>query len=103
VLPLQFSPLQNAMRVSFEVKAAQDKVENDFGEANLMLVRGEKGGSPAEWLRYQPPIGVWERRYVELSSCPDLGEVDAIRLGANPQGMRLTFWVRNIAVLKARQ
>ena len=103
VLQLPPGTLDGAMRASFEVKAAQDKVENDFGEANLMLVRGEKGGSPADWLRYQPPIGTWERRYVELSSCPDLGEVDAIRLGANPQGMRLTFWVRDISALRTRQ
>ena len=93
-------PLQGALRATFEVKTAQDKVENDFGDANFMLVRGKKGGSPGEWLNYTPPTGAWERRYVELSACPDLGEVDAIRLGANPRGMRLTFWVRNLAVLR---
>ena len=93
-------PLSDAVRVAFEVKTAQDKVENDFGESCLMLVRGEKGGSPGEWLSYSPPTGSWERRYVELSAAPDLWEVDAIRLGANPRGMRLVFWVRGIKVLK---
>ena len=100
VLQLPPGTLDGAMRASFEVKSAQDKIENDFGSANFMLVRGKKGGSPAEWLSYSSPIGTWERRYVELSACPNLGEVDAVRIGANPLGMRLTFWVRAIAVLK---
>lgn len=100
-LPAGGPNLEGALRVAFEVKTAQDKVENDFGECCLMLLRGEKGGSPAEWLRYFPPTGSWERRYAELSSVKDLHEVDAIRLGANPRGMHLTFWVKNIVVLKA--
>ena len=100
VLSLPPGTLDGAMRSSFEVKSAQDKIENDFGSAHFMLVRGKKGGSPAEWLTYSSPIGTWERRYVELSACPNLGEVDAVRIGANPCGMRLTFWVRNIAILK---
>ena len=100
VLSLPLGTLDGAMRASFEVKSAQDKIENDFGSAHFMLVRGKKGGSPAEWLTYSSPIGTWERRYVELSACPNLGEVDAVRIGANPSGMRLTFWVRNIVLLK---
>ena len=101
VLSLPPGTLDGAMRASFEVKSAQDKIENDFGSAHFMLVRGKKGGSPAEWLTYSPPIGTWERRYVELSACPNLGEVDAVRIGANPSGMRLTFWIRNLVLLKA--
>ena len=100
VLALPPGALDGALRASFEVKSAQDKIENNFGSANFMLVRGEKGGSSAEWLSYTPPVGTWERRYVELSACPNLGEVDAVRIGANPLGMRLTFWIRDIAVLK---
>ena len=65
-----------------------------------MLVRGEKGGSPGEWLSYSPPTGSWERRYVELSAARDLHEVDAIRIGANPRGMKMTFWIRNIEIMK---
>ena len=100
VLALSPGALDGATRASFEVKSAQDKIENNFGAANFMLVRGEKGGSSAEWLSYTPPVGTWERRYVELSACPNLGEVDAVRIGANPAGMRLTFWIRNLSILK---
>ncbi|MBQ7667261.1 MAG: hypothetical protein IJS46_04625 [Kiritimatiellae bacterium] len=99
-LPAAGQNLDGAVRVAFEVKTAQDKVENDFGECCLMLVRGEKGGSPGEWLSYSPPTGSWERRYVELSAERDLHEVDAIRIGANPRGMKMTFWIRNIEIMK---
>ncbi|MBR0055910.1 MAG: hypothetical protein IJP66_01145, partial [Kiritimatiellae bacterium] len=99
-LPKDGPNLSGALRVAFEVKTAQDKIENDFGASYLMLVRGEKGGSPDEWLSYSSPMGTWERRYAELSSVKDLHEVDAIRVGANPRGMKLTLWLRNLEILK---
>ena len=106
VLPLSLprESMKVALRVAFEVKTAQDKVENDFGRRYLMLVRGGKGGSSSDWFSYAAPSGSWERRYVELPSLAagDLSDVTAIRLGGNPNGMRLTFWVRNIAILKAK-
>ena len=106
ILPLALPRecMKGALRVTFEVKTAQDKVENDFGNRYLMLVRKGRGRSSPDWLPYAAPTGSWERRYVELPpfAVGDLSDVTAIRLGANPEGMRLTFWVRNIAILKAR-
>ena len=106
VLPLSLprESMKGVLRVAFEVKTAQDKVENDFGRRYLMLVRGDKGGSSSDWFSYAAPSGSWERRYVELPSLAagDLSDVTAIRLGGNPNGMRLTFWVRDIAILKAK-
>ena len=104
VLPLKLphDSLKGALRVSFEVKTAQDKVENDFGDRYLMLVRSGKSGASRNWFPYAAPTGSWERRYVELPpfAVGDLSDVCAIRLGANPRGMRLTFWVRDVKVLK---
>ena len=106
VLPLSLprESMKGVLRVAFEVKTAQDKVENDFGRRYLMLVRGNKGGSSSDWFSYAAPSGSWERRYVELPplSAGDLSDVTAIRLGGNPNGMRLTFWVRDIQMLKAK-
>ena len=104
-LALPRESLKGALRVSFEVKTAQDKVENDFGDRYLMLVRSGKSSASRGWFPYAAPTGAWERRYVELPpfAAGDLSDVSAIRLGANPRGMRLTFWVRGIAILKARQ
>ena len=104
LLPLELprESFECAWRVAFDVKTAQDKVENDFNNnaCHLMLVRGGKPESREDWLSYTPPTGSWERRYVELYTSPDLGEVEAIRLGANPLGMRLTFWIRDLVLLK---
>lgn len=106
-LPLAL-PRENpagAVRAVFEVKTAQDKVENDFFGSYFML--GAPGGSdsPENWLPYAAPTGEWEKRYVELSTASPsalaaASETAAIRLGANPCGQRLTFWIRNLAILR---
>ena len=96
--------LSGTVRAVFEVKTAQDKVENDFknGGSNFMLVREGGKGGPEDYFPYAPPTGSWERRYIELSTADDgLDDVEAIRIGANPMGMRLTFWIRNLAILRA--
>ena len=98
------SPLQGAVRAVFEVKTVQDKVENDFkpgGGCFFMLLRKDGDGHPQDYIPYAPPTSSWERRYVELSTAASgLGDVEAIRVGANPMGMRLTYWIRNLAILK---
>ena len=103
-LALPRESMKGALRVSFEVKTAQDKIENDFGDRYLMLVRKDGGGRPGNWFSYAAPTGSWEKRFVELPpfEAGDLSDVSAIRLGGNPIGMRLTFWVRDIQVLKAK-
>ena len=100
-LPPELRGLPGAVRAVFEVKSAQDKVENDFkvGGSNFMLVRPDGEGSANDYLPYAPPSGAWERRYVELSAVADLSGIEAIRLGANPLGMRLSFWIRNLSIL----
>ena len=81
--------------VTFEVKSEQNKVENDFSWAYLMLVF-EDGTS--SYLPYLPPTFAWSTRYVPI---PRLDKkVTAIRLGANPKGSELTMWFRNLRFLK---
>ena len=78
--------------------------ENDFKLGSgcfFMLLRKDGDGHPGDYIPYTPPTSTWERRYVELSTVGGgLGDVEAIRVGANPMGMRLTFWLRNLNVLK---
>ena len=96
--------LKGALSAVFEVKTAQDKVENDFKNGDccyVMLLRKDGVGHPEDFIPYTPPTGAWERRYAELSSAEGgLGDVEAIRIGANPMGMRLTYWIRNLAILR---
>ena len=103
-LALPRESMRGALRVTFEVKTAQDKIENDFGDRYLMLVRKDGGGKSGNWFPYAAPTGSWEKRFVDLPpfEAGDLSDVSAIRLGVNPIGMRLTFWVRGIQVLKAK-
>lgn len=100
-LSLPRESLEGARMIEFEVKAAQDKVENDFVCQNLMLVYADRA-MEARVLPYNPPIGKWERRYVALDDGMDLAEVKAIRLGANPKGMKCTFWIRNLAIFRGK-
>jgi len=85
--------LKGAKFMAFDVKTSQDKVENDVGEALLMLVR--KDGS-SRYLPYGHPTFNWETRYVRLPA----DEWTAFRVGVTPQGRRLSFWIRNVRLLR---
>ena len=100
-LNLPRESLKGACMVEFEVKTAQDKVENDFNCANLMLLYADRT-TPARHFAYPSPIGSWERRFVELGEDDRLEDVTAFRLGANPRGRKCTFWIRNIAILRKK-
>jgi hypothetical protein len=91
--------LAGAVQIRFEVKSAQDKVENDFSTQNLMLVFKDKAKT-ARFIPYNAPLGSWEIRTVELNEVDSLDDVVSFRLGANPKGMKCTFWVRNIEILR---
>lgn len=98
-LNLPKESLTGAALIQFEVKSAQDKVENDFATQNLNL-RFKDGTSRP--ISYQAPIDAWEKRYVELTYVDALADVMAFSLGANPKGTRCSFWIRNLAVLKEK-
>ena len=105
-LELPAEDLTEAQFISFEVKSVQDKPENDFACQYLMLVY-EDQSKPDLFMPYQAPLSDWEPRRIELStelkgSSQKRPKVKAIRLGANPKGMKCTFWLRNIQLLKHR-
>ena len=91
--------LAGARLIEFEVKSVQDKVENDFKTQNLMLVFSN---GPDRHLKFSVPMNGWEKRYVVLDDCDKLDDVVSIRLGANPLGMKCTFWVRGVKILRAK-
>ncbi len=83
--------LAGAKMLAFEVKTAQDKLENDHNYATVYTSR--------DALAYEHPNGNWERRYVELPG-EGLDLERSVRIGVNPRGRKLTLWIRNVAVLK---
>ena len=106
-LDLPAEDLTKAQFIQFEVKSVQDKPENDFACQYLMLVYEDKG-KPDLFIPYPAPLSEWEPRRIELSteltgSGQKRAKVKAIRLGANPKGMKCTFWLRNIQMLFKRQ
>ena len=106
-LDLPAEDLTKAQFIQFEVKSVQDKPENDFACQYLMLVYEDKS-KPDLFMPYPAPLSGWEPRRIELSteltgSSQERPKVKAIRLGANPKGMKCTFWLRNIQLLFNRQ
>ena len=90
--------LGHAAAMRFEIRTSQDKVENDFSHCYCMVVRK---GADALWLDVTPPVGSWESRVVMLRDLPP--DVIAVRIGANPRGSKLSFWLRNLEVIRYRR
>ena len=102
-LTLPEEAFDDALMFEFEVKSAQDKVENDFACQNLMLVFADPA-RPARFIPYPAPLTDWETRRIDLSFGPSSakpGAVKALRLGANPKGTTCSFWIRNPRLLKS--
>ena len=100
-LSLSLESLEGTRMVEFEVKSEQDKGENDFACQYLMLVYADRTKG-VRMLPYNAPIGKWERRYVTLDDGLSLADVKAMRIGANPRGMKCTFWIRNLAIFRGK-
>ena len=84
--------------IEFEVKTAQDKVENDFNEVVAMAVYRD---GRVRYLPYQPPNRDWGVRRVSVPD--DAKDIVAMRFGVTPRGRRLTYWIRNVRILRPRQ
>ncbi len=98
-LKLPEESLAGAQAIEFEVKSAQNKVENDFKSSILWFLYADPV-EPARRRGFRSPIGEWEKRRITLDSDLRLGKVTAIRLGANPKGTQCTLWVRNVKVVR---
>lgn len=94
-LRLPEETFEGAKMLEFEVKSEQDKVENDYNSAVVMVTWAD---GHSEDLHYSPPGFAWEKRRVALPA--DAGGIASIRLGGAPRGRRLTFWLRNVRLLK---
>lgn len=89
-----------AQQIEFEVKAAQDKVENDFNEQILYLDYGDSK-RPLRRISFPAPVGGWEKRLVKLNEEFDLPNVKALRIGVEPKGGCCALWLRNVNVIKS--
>ncbi len=81
--------------LEFEVKTDQDKVENDFNE---VVVMADYADGRLRYLPYQRPMREWDVRRAIVPA--DADGIIALRFGVTPRGRRLTYWIRNVRLLK---
>lgn len=98
VLDLPKESFRNGAMLAFEIKSVQDKVENDFNYTYVMLAdKNIREHGKAEYIDYPRPLTEWETRCVPFHSVKmPLDSVKMIRIGMNPKGKKLTFWIRNL-------
>lgn len=104
VLNLPDESLEGAVFLQFDIKSTQDKIENDYHSAFLMLLEE----TTHEWgkatlIDFHPPLNDWETRRIRLVRDDiTLSKIQQIRLGANPLGHQITVWYRNFKLLKTK-
>ena len=89
--------LARAKIVEFEIKSAQNKVENDFQLVSSIF---EAPSVAADWVSFLAPVSTWETRRLPLASVKSPGKVRSICLGGLPRGTDLTLWIRNVRILE---
>lgn len=98
MLKLPSESLEKSIMVTYEAKCSQDKVENDFASACTFFVSKEKKTDilvmPTSFeydvRRVDVPISVKDNSY-------------AIEFGGHPKGHRISYWIKNIRLLKERK
>ena len=98
----EFSPGESfagGRYLEFEVKSRQDKVENDMGHVEVMCLYRDR--RPVKKAPFKAQGFEWEKRRVLLPE--DAGEMRGFRVGGLPRGRKLTYWIRNFRLIKARQ
>ena len=99
-LPLELprESLADAAGISFEICAVTDRP--GYALSYLMAVTEDgKGRKNDVHLRYEPPTEKWGKRFVPLDGVP--GErVTALRIGFNPKGEAVSYWVRNVKIIR---
>ena len=94
-LRLPEESLAGGKMLEFEVKTDQDKVENDFGEVVVMALYAD---GQVRYMPYQRPYREWGIRRAVVPA--DADRIVALRFGVTPAGRRLSYWIRNVRLLK---
>ena len=87
--------LSRARLVTYEVKSAQDKVENDYASARMWF-KGKKR-SPMQF-RNPVPVGTWETRWQEVGAVVRESDATRMEFGGHPKGHDVTYWIRNVKI-----
>ena len=94
-LKLPEESMDGGRMLEFEVKSDQDKVENDFYEVVVMALYAD---GQCRYLPYLRPYREWSIRRAVVPA--DADKIVALRFGGTPAGRRLSYWIRNVRLLK---
>ncbi|MBP5545418.1 MAG: hypothetical protein ILM98_15205 [Kiritimatiellae bacterium] len=94
-LKLPEESMAGGRMLEFEVKSDQDKVENDFYEVVVMALYAD---GQCRYLPYLRPYREWSIRRAVVPA--DADKIVALRFGGTPAGRRLSYWIRNVRLLK---
>ncbi len=94
-LKLPEESMAGGKMLEFEVKTDQDKVENDFYEIVVMALYAD---GQCRYMPYQRPFREWGIRRAVVPA--DAENIVALRFGGTPAGRRLSYWIRNVRLLK---
>lgn len=94
-LKLPEESMDGGRMLEFEVKSDQDKVENDFYEVVVMALYAD---GQCRYLPYLRPYREWGIRRAVVPA--DADKIVALRFGGTPAGRRLSYWIRNVRLLK---
>ena len=100
MLALDADEGRGARFLEFEVRNRQDKVENDFASSYVFFSYSDGN---TKRLKYSGPTDQWEKVRVQLPSDPDPANLRSVQIGGLPKGMQLSFWLRNVRLLRIRQ
>ena len=93
-----------ASLLEFEVKMQTNKMENNVSTSLVMLFPPKDGGRSHN-MGYTAPIDHWEKRRVALTGShgePLANGMGGFRVGCNPYGTQMTYWIRNVRLIKPR-
>lgn len=91
-LNLPLETLANAYAIEFEVKSAQDRLENDYSESHLEFFDGQ---SRKQSVECAAPLYTWELRRIVLDGVNDKDGIRKLAINAKPVGREMVFWIRN--------
>ena len=94
-LKLPEESMAGGKMLEFEVKTDQDKVENDFYEIVVMALYED---GQCRYMPYLRPFREWGVRRAVVPA--DADKIVALRFGGTPAGRRLSYWIRNVRLLK---
>ena len=98
-LDLPRERLDKAVLLTYEVKSAQDKVENDWKSGIVWFRRDGRVTHYDE----APPLDGWETRYVDIDARLRRMAPDRVEFGGHPLGTSATFWIRNVRIYSPTQ